>query len=688
MFVRELTADVQSLKGVGPATARLLQRLKIDTVHDLLLHLPREYQDRRHIEPLSSMVAGGRTNAVVRVVAQEDVRGRGRRTLKVYVEDESDRVALLCFGRDYLRRVLLPGKQFYLSGTFTRRYGEMQSTNFEVEAFGETPDSFRKILPLYPLTEGLTQNVLRKSMASALQTADGRMSDELPLWVHRKHGFPSKGLAVRRVHFPQTMEEARVSRDLLAYEELFYYQLLLGRKHDKRRLDVRRRPRIDFALRDAVLERLPFRLTDDQTRSLAEIEGDLFSEYPMARLLQGDVGCGKTLIALLSAVSVVESGGQVVFLAPTELLARQHAANASRVLAPTGVRCALLTASIGDPERKDLLAAIAAGEIDLVIGTHALFSAEVAYSRLGYVIVDEQHRFGVLQRAAMVEKGRNPDLLLMTATPIPRTLALTAFGDLDDSVIRSMPQGRAPIITHLAVEGREKKVYERVCREIDNGGQAYFVYPMIEDSDSAGAKNAESMYRALAREHFADRRVAVIHSRVPEDRQRAVMEAFIAGEIDILVATTVVEVGVDVPNATCMVVEHADRFGLSALHQLRGRVGRGPKQSYAFLIYSRSVTDDGVRRLKVMMETNDGFRIAEEDMAIRGPGELLGVRQAGSLGLKVANLSTDTKLLLAARSDARDLLRADPGLLDVDNAPVREVLSRVPPFTDEGLDAG
>jgi ATP-dependent DNA helicase RecG len=441
-------------------------------------------------------------------------------------------------------------------------------------------------------------------------------------------------------------------------------------------------------MRDGFLERLPFRLTPDQAAALSDIESDLFSQQLMSRLLQGDVGCGKTLVALLAAVSVIEAGEQVAMMAPTELLAHQHGENAAGLLEPLGIRVALLSSSVSPPARRLLLQALESAEIQLLIGTHALFSRDVRYRRLGLVVVDEQQRFGVEQRLALLSKAHSPDLLLMTATPIPRTLALTAFGDLDVSTIRTMPPGRKPVKTHLTRQGNEHRVYQRVRAEISRGRQAYFVYPVIESSDQGEWKAAEEMFENLSRRIYPDLRIGLLHSRVPEEDKRRRMAAFAAGDLHILVATSVVEVGVDVPNATCMVVEHAERFGLSALHQLRGRIGRGEFPSYAYLIYGNRLTQDGIRRLKIMMETADGFRIAEEDLSIRGPGELIGLKQAGFFRFRVADIARDTETLFQAREDVHTLLREDPGLLLPENRCVRKVLSECPPFDEALLDGG
>ena len=403
----------------------------------------------------------------------------------------------------------------------------------------------------------------------------------------------------------------------------------------------------------------------------------------MARLLQGDVGSGKTLVAFLSAISVIEAGFQCALMAPTELLALQHAENATKLLDPLGIRVAFLTANIRASGRTRLLQELAEGRIDFVVGTHALFSSDVTYKNLRYVVIDEQHRFGVSQRQALSQKGQATDLLLMSATPIPRTLALTAFGDLKTSVIRTMPEGRRPIVTHTAKQGNQAKVYEFVRHELKAGHQAYFVYPLIESSEALDLKDAQTMAGYLSREVFPEYTAALIHSKVDDDEKCRVMEDFASGKIQILVATSVVEVGVDVANATCMVIEHAERFGLSALHQLRGRVGRSTLASYCFLIYSENLTDDGRQRLKVLMETTDGFRIAEEDLKLRGPGDLAGVKQSGYLRLRFADLGRDYELLVQVRDDVEAVFQADPSLLSLENAGLRRLWEKAPPFSDD-----
>jgi ATP-dependent DNA helicase RecG len=690
VYVRELVDSVDTIRGIGPRNRELFAQAGIHTVADLLLYLPRDYEDRSVIHKLSEALSLPRATCLVRVVAHDTVGWGRRRTLKVYVEDSSARAALVCFNRNFLERVLVPGRTFVVTGVFRFKFQEIQSASFDVEPWdADTPAATARILPIYPLTEGLLQPTVRRAMQAAVEAHAGGIDEELPRNLREAAGFPPLREALAEAHFPTSAQALARARAALVYWELFYLQLVIKRRGLKRRVETRKaRAPAGHDLRDRLLARLPFRLTADQETVLQEIERDLFSDRPMARLIQGDVGCGKTLVAVISALAVIEAGGQAALMAPTELLARQHADNIARLLEPLGVNVGLLTGSVRSEQRARLLAALATGEVQLVVGTHALFSEDVAYKALGLVVVDEQHRFGVEQRLALVAKGANPDLLLMTATPIPRTLALTAFGDLDISTIRTMPEGRRPVITHLAREGNEDKVYERVRRELDAGRQAYFVYPMIEESQRIDLKHAEGMYELLSTRVFPGRRLALIHSRVPEEDKRARMEQFTRGETHVLVATSVVEVGVDVANATCMVIEHAERFGLSALHQLRGRVGRGPLQSLAFLVYGEALTEDGIARLKTMKETTDGFRIAEEDLRIRGPGELLGVRQSGWLRLAIADLVRDADVLLRARDDVAALLAADPGLISEGNRPVREVLARAAPFRDETLDGG
>jgi ATP-dependent DNA helicase RecG len=704
MFLRELKEPVSRIKGAGPQTAELLTRAGILSVADLLSHYPRDWEDRSHPVPLAAYARYPQVCTVVTVTAHEWI-GFGRmRTLKVRVEDDSGSAALLCWNRSFLERQLKIGERYCLWGRFQYKYGEIQSGSFEISpaSSGELG-----ILPVYPLSAGLSQGLLRRLVSRALEKYLPAIDEELPTAIIEGEKLLPRGEAIRGIHFPNSMEDLDRAKRTLIYGELFYLEILVGRRAMERRKTRREAagrivpkagpdgpPGKAGPLQRRFLERLPFTLTPGQEGALAEINRDMASPIPMARLLQGDVGSGKTLVSFLAALAAADGlgetmPGQAAIMAPTELLARQHAENAARLLEPLGLRLSFLTGNIKASGRKELLKALAKGEVDLVLGTHALFSQDVEYRNLRLVVVDEQHRFGVIQRSLIMAKGDHPDLLMMSATPIPRTLALTVFGDLDVSVIRDLPPGRKPVRTHLAKQSNEGKVYDFVQKELTAGRQAYFVYPLIEAADAvsraADLKDAQSMASRLAEEIFPSYSVALIHSRIDEEEKRDIMERFRRAEIRVLAATSVVEVGVDVPNASCMVIEHAERFGLSALHQLRGRVGRGDAQSYCFLVYSDELTEDGKTRLKVMLEHSDGFIIAEEDLKLRGPGQIAGIEQSGYLSLGLADPVRDAVVLERARREAFAILEKDPGLLSPENRLIADVLEKASPLGTTGL---
>jgi ATP-dependent DNA helicase RecG len=663
MRLSEIAVPATRVRGVGAATAKTLSALGITTVSELLRWWPRDWEDRTVRSTLSEAPARPRASVLITVVAHEWFGYGKMKTLKLIVRDDEGSIAeLVCFNRPFLERQYPVDSRASVYGSFKHSYGSLQSASFEID---EPDEGQGRVLPVYPLTAGLSQTQLRKIISNAIDEYLRGIDSELPHEILNRYSIPGKADVVRMMHRPATLAEGIRAREALIFEELYLFEYAIGTRAIARRgrLPLWKTPVGDNAVspagsdgvhpagaeetpsaggmsraptrgksgdhtRDApdesangtpnarrptplqarLLERLSFTLTPDQLTVLEEINGDLRSTLPMARLLQGDVGSGKTLIAFLASLAVVENGGQVALLAPTELLARQHAENAARILEPIGVRLAFLTGNVKAAGRAILLDKLRAGEIDVVIGTHALFSSRVAYKRLDLAIIDEQHRFGVMQRAAIQEKGVDesrtpPHLLMMSATPIPRTLALSVFGDLDVSVIRTMPEGRKPVVTHLARRGNESRVYEYVRRELSSGRQAYFVYPVIDQADDDSLKSACEMADRLGATVFPEYPCALIHSKVEEAQQRSIMEAFREGSIRVLVATSVVEVGVDVANATVMVIEHAERFGLSALHQLRGRVGRGPLQSYCFLVYSGNLTEDAKARLKVMHET-------------------------------------------------------------------------------------
>lgn len=709
MLIGEIQAPVSNLYGAGKTTVEQLNRLGVSTVGDLLRLWPRAWEDRSRYNTLSEWNTFHKLNVPVTIMDQQWF-GYGRmKTLKLIVCDsEGTRGELACFNRPFLEKSFPEGTKALVYGSFSVKYGSIQSSSFDIEQY-DTAE--RRVLPVYPLTQGLTQTKLRKLIEQALNSYARGIDSELPADVLNKYGYPDKRTVLFAMHRPASMQEAENARTALIFEEFFIYEAAVGMRALERRGVLPRTPGAKgqgsvfsaqtadgdgqaaedgqatavqagasegavqsveplqytySPLQKELLSRLPFTLTADQQTVTAEINADLDGTAPAARLIQGDVGSGKTLVAFLACLKVIEGGGQAALMAPTELLARQHADNAAKLLEPLGVRLAFLTGNLKAAGRSQLLQQLASGNIDLIIGTHALFSAQTLYKNLRMVVIDEQHRFGVLQRSAIIQKGidsgkKAPHFLMMSATPIPRTLALSMFGDLDISVIKTMPPGRKPVITYVAPESKAEKVYYFIGQDILAGKQAYFVYPIIEDSDTLSLKSAEDMFAELTRD-FPNHRLALLHSKVPEDEARAIMQEFRSGAIHILVATSVIEVGVDVPNATCMVIEHADRFGLSALHQLRGRIGRGSDQSYCFLLYGKNITETGMARLKVMASTTDGFVIAEEDLKLRGPGDIGGIEQSGYCGFELADPIRDFALLEKARIAAFEMLAAQRGL--------------------------
>ena len=691
MFLRSLTASADSVNDIGSGNLKLLSRLGIRSAADLLTHYPRDWEDRSQIVPLS-LFENGEVCTVITVLSREYFFFKSVKALKAFVEDESGKAVLMCFyidKRAWLDRQLVPGSTHYLWGSFKyngRR--ELCSSSFETKPC-ESGKNFKRILPVYPLTAGLKQNRLRKFTFNAISRYCKDLEDELPARLAEKYGLLSKKEAVKNIHYPSSMSMLEKARKTLIFEELFYLEIMVAKRaFERRRMNKKNSAIIaeeqSFSpLQTMLTERLTFKLTDGQKDAVNEINRDMASGASMSRLLQGDVGSGKTLVSFLAALRAVDDGGQAAIMAPTELLARQHAENAALLLEPLGCRIAFLTGNIKAAGRKELLRNLRAGEIDIVAGTHALFSGDVIYKNLKLAVIDEQHRFGVMQRSLIMSKGENTGLLMMSATPIPRTLALTVFGDMDVSIIKDMPPGRKPVVTHLAKQSSERRVYDFVHKELEKGRQAYFVYPLIDGGQDI--KDAVSMSQRLAKEVFPKYKTALIHSKLDEEAKRMTMDKFRRGEINILAATSVVEVGVDVPNASCMVIEHAERFGLSALHQLRGRVGRGQDQSYCFLVYSDEYTDDAKVRLMVMLENSSGFIIAEEDLKLRGPGQIAGTEQSGYLELGIANPVRDADELLRAREDAFSIMESDGDFLLEDHRVIARVLEEAPPFCNAAL---
>ena len=682
MFIGELKQDIRILTGVGKKTREEYSNLGIRTIADLISCTPRGYEDRSHRICIGRQNSddGCWTNTFVRVESVSEF-GSGRKNVKIIVRDTENnhKAFLMGFNRPYLSKTVFPGGFYHLYANVTVYGTGLTSSQFELKPVREDDliagDVLldQGILPVYPLSGTLTQKTIRRDMKAALAAARD-LEDEIPAPLMEKYGLMPLDRAIREIHFPTSDKTLVQARRALAFREVFYLQLDAKRRPSAAKKRAATSDRI-HAAETAFIEKLPFELTSDQVKVLAEIRRDMAKEESMSRLLQGDVGSGKTLVAWISALHAICSGAQVAFMAPTELLARQHAQVADSLFRGTGISVAFLNGEVQGKPRQILLDQLKEGNIDLLIGTHALFSKDVVYRNLRYVIIDEQHRFGVEQRRALLDKGIDPDVLLMTATPIPRTLALTVFGNLNVSTIRTMPKGRLPVITYLVDGSKRDRMYEAVGVEMQRGHQAYFVYPRIDDEGSSGLRDVQTMYDFLSREKYPQFRGTLIHSRLPEDEKIAILNDFSAGKLDYLVSTSVVEVGIDVPNATCMVVEHSEIFGLSALHQLRGRVGRSTLQSWCFLAYEDSITEDGKKRLSVLRRTNDGFEIAEEDLKIRGPGELSGLRQSGFLHLKYADLEKDVSLMSMARDEVETILSNDPGLISFENSVIRRVLA-------------
>ncbi len=675
-----LDVPLQFLKGVGPQRARLLDRLGLHTVWDALNGLPRRYEDRRHVIPFRKLRVGevqATGGAVVGV--SPPPRGRPRVPLTVLFRDASGFFSGLWFNQPYLAQVFKRGQRVFLYGKVVQGRGRgpltMQNPEFEiVEDDEEASLHVGRIVPVYGLTEGLTQRPMRALLHRVVERYAGEAPDPLPEEVCRRRGLVPAAEAYRVIHFPDSLDAAEAARRRFVFEDFLLLQLGLAIRRRREAARPGHAIAPPGALVAGLLRTLPFALTAAQRRVWEEIRADLARPTPMNRLLQGDVGSGKTIVAVMALLTAVEAGFQGVLMAPTEILAEQHFATVRALLEPLGVPLVLLTSGQKAKEREAALAATASGAAPVVVGTHALIQEAVAFHRLGLAVVDEQHRFGVLQRASLRAKGQHPDVLVMTATPIPRTLALTLYGDLDVSVLDELPPGRQRITTAWRSEAKRGEIYAFIRKELDQGRQAYVVYPLVEETEASDLRAATKMAEHLAGDVFPDRRVGLIHGRLGLEAKDAVMRAFKAGELDVLVATTVIEVGIDVPNASVMLIEHAERFGLAQLHQLRGRVGRGSARSYCVLLASALLSDEAQRRLQAMCETQDGFKIAEVDLEIRGPGEFFGTRQAGLPEFRAANLLTDGRLLEEARQEALALVERDPALRALDHRPLRDAL--------------
>jgi ATP-dependent DNA helicase RecG len=669
-----LDTPLQYLKGVGPRRAADLQRVGLSTVEDLLYRFPIRYEDRGTFQTIASLRPAASASVAGEVVSC-GIRPTRRPRFKIFemlVRDATGVMRAVFFNQPFLNDVFHPHQRVILFGKLelTSHGMQMQNPQYEILKQDAEPDAASepddetlhtgRIVPVYEKTGTLTTKMQRAIVHRALADLPGDIPDPLPADVRARQRLVDRRAALLDVHFPaagtpvdQLNAFRSPAQQRLIFEEFFLFQLGLVLRRRQSEGERKSRPVVvTDAIREAARRVLPFKLTGDQKKVTAEIVNDMKRLQPMNRLLQGDVGSGKTIVALMAALVAMENGFQVAFMAPTEILAEQHFITIRRLLETSRFRIALLTGATPAKKRREMQAELAAGSIHLAVGTHALVQDPVGFHDLGLVIIDEQHRFGVMQRATLRAKGLHPDVLVMTATPIPRTLALTTYGDLDVSVMREMPPGRHPIKTIAKPESRRDEIYDFIRRQIDEGRQIYVIYPLVEESEKVDLKAATEMADHLSQDVFPAYRVALLHGRMKPDAKERVMAAFSRGEFHLLVSTTVVEVGVDVANASVMLVEHAERFGLSQLHQLRGRVGRGRHQSYCILLYQYPLTEQGRARLKALTETTDGFEIAERDLALRGPGDFFGTRQSGMPTLRVGDLLRDHQLMEAARREA------------------------------------
>ncbi len=653
---------VRYRKGVGPKRAAALARVGIETLHDLLTYYPRKHYDRGEVRPVRAVRPGEAATILGKVIAFRERRTSRKfvHLFEVELKDGSGVITAVWFNQPHLKHLFRTGDRVIVTGQ-VQVFRELQIQPVEFEILGEgEEDSLhaRGMVPAYSVPESFGGRGFRALIFSVLQEVGGEVAEILPGEILEQRGLMGRREALRRMHFPDSPAEYAEARRRMAYEEFFLLQVHLCLRRGGRRKSAAGVPlRIGRALDFRIQSLFPFTLTSAQERVISELRADLTGTWPMNRLLQGDVGSGKTVMALYALLAAVGNRAQAAIVAPTEILAEQHLRTFQRLLGSSRVRVGFLSGGLRKKKREELLSAIAGGEIDLVVGTHAVLEKEVAFRKLAVVVIDEQQKFGVIQRSGMRGKGDQPHSLVMTATPIPRTLSLTVYGDLDVSVLDELPPGRKPVVT---LRKREEDIFEFVRAKMAEGRQAFFVYPLVDDSDKIAAKSASSMVEQL-RGIFSEFEVALLHGRMKGEEKERVMESFRTGHVSILVSTIVVEVGIDVPNASVMVVGNAERYGLSQLHQLRGRIGRGPHVSYC-LVLAENPGEVARERLDAFVSTSDGFRIAEADLSIRGPGEMLGTRQSGDPGFRAANPVLDVDLLGWAREDAFSLVQRCPGL--------------------------
>jgi len=672
--------SIRYVKGVGPRRLDHLAQVGIKTTYDACYYVPRRYEDRTHLLAVRDVKPGELATVRGRVLAKSLRRARrGQPLMEIAVGDASGILQAVWFNQPYLSQELKVGDELILYGRVeTGARPQLVHPELERVDSDETESvHMGRIVPIYPLASGMSQRWLRQVIATVLERYRDELVDPLPEPLVRSRGWPVLPEAIRELHFPSSWDTLARARERLAFEELFLLQVGLALRRARAVKQAKAHHyQLEGALTQQLRERLPFALTASQERVLAELLEDLRAPHPMHRLLQGDVGCGKTIVIVWLMAVAVQSGLQVALMAPTELLAEQHARVVRQLLEPLGVSVGLLSQGVPPSQRRRCAEGVAQGDIAVVIGTHALIQRGIAFQRLALAVIDEQHKFGVVQRAHLAKKGQVPDVLVVTATPIPRTLALTVYGDLDLSTITELPPGRAAVQTQWLQDAQRQELYELIREQVRQGRQGYVVYPLVKERATADLKAATQMAKHLQAEVFPEFRVGLLHGQMKPDQKDRVMQAFVRGELQVLVSTVIVEVGLDVPNATVMAVEHPERFGLAQLHQLRGRIGRSTHPATCVIV-SGAVEEPVRHRLSAFVNTTNGFQLAEQDLEVRGPGALRGSRQHGWLPFRVANLVRDRALLEAARQDAEALVNRDPGLRDPALIPLRRRLAHL-----------
>jgi len=698
---KSLVTPIQYLKGIGPKRAKSFSKLGINTIEDLLYYFPRRYEDRTKFISISKLQEGQTYTIKAQVKAlgeRQSFRRRGFNIIEVAVGDSTGKIFCVWFNQPYLKEYFKVGLTLILYGRIERYAGRLQMNSPEFEIVSSKSDESRpcaqgrdeslsigRITPIYSLPEGITQRYFRQIIKNTLDGYLPEINDFLPFDIRSRNNLLNLAKSLINIHFPDNLERQNEAYRRLSFEEFFLFQLPLALRKLKKKEKTGISHKVDGELINAFIEGLTFRLTLAQEKVIEEIKSDMAKPPAMQRLLQGDVGSGKTVVATIATLIAIQGGHQAAFMVPTEILARQHYEKISFQLSALScklkeIKVGLLTSSANEKEKKKIYQEIKEGKVDLVIGTHALIEESVKFKHLGLIVIDEQHKFGVGQRALLPAKGTNPDVLIMTATPIPRTLAITLYGDLDVSIINELPPGRLAVKTMQFSEKNKSQAYEIAKAQLRQGSQAYIVYPVIEESYALDILGAKKMYNQLKSGEFKEFKLGLIHGRLKQSEQDEIMLKFKQKELEVLVSTTVLEVGIDIANATCMIVESAERFGLSQLHQLRGRVGRGRQESFCILI-SEVGTPQAKARMEAMLKYNDGFRIAEEDLKIRGPGEFFGLRQSGLSELRIANPLTQMQLLKKAREEAIKLINIDPCLGLRQNLGLRgKLLQRFPEY--------